>query len=83
MKKRRLQHSLYECTDFWLLAPSRARYIESRDLVLADELEERDLRRNSSLIEMQPWLVVFDDEVDRFLRAASRCRRKRKDDAAI
>ena len=61
------QHSLYECADFWLLVCSRARYIESRDCVLADELQERSLWTSGAFMEMQPRLVVFDREIDRFL----------------
>jgi hypothetical protein len=65
-EKTRFQHSLYESADFWLLARSRAGYIESRDLVLADELYKRDVRRNPTLMKMKPRLVVLNREIDGF-----------------
>ena len=66
-EKRRFQHALYECADFRLLARSRHGEIESRDLVLLDELQERAFWRSCAFMEMQPRLVVFDREIDGFL----------------
>jgi hypothetical protein len=38
--------------------PMRVMVRRSRDIVLANELQERDLWRVSAFMEMQPWLVL-------------------------